>query len=295
MITVNMYGLMPNKRIQNENLPIFRSVDHLLDGMREELKKITNIYEEQMFSFAFPIEVIKSYETRVRVFASVPNMILDEEAKAELIRDGSKFQMRTYLILPYGEAMLIKNFDKIYDNLDKIEEIGINKIKDNENTKKETFEQFRDRMLRLRNEGSTVGEIMRATTGLAYVYELIDNFIEDHRTELQNNMYASIRQVREEQEENEELSTELEMINKHAKTVLKDDVEDDFLQCIYNGEEITQEEMIEKLSNHMLYKEDVKNDDQVFIEDTLDDEYRIETKKLIITRDFGGKIKISVK
>ena len=295
MITVNMYGLMPNKRIQNENLPIFRSVDHLLDGMREELKKITNIYEEQMFSFAFPIEVIKSYETRVRVFASVPNMIIDEEAKAALIRDGSKFQMRTYLILPYGEAMLIKNFDKIYNNLDKIEEIGINKIKDNENTKKETFEQFRDRMLRLRNEGSTVGEIMRATTGLAYVYELIDNFIEDHRTELQNNMYASIKQVREEQEENAELSTELEMINKHAKTVLKDDVDDDFLQCIYNGEEITQEEMIKRLDSHMLYKEDVENDNQVYIEDTLDDEYRIETKKLIITRDYGGKIKITVK
>lgn len=295
MINVNMYGLMPNKRIQNENLPIFRSVEHLIDGMREELKKINNIYEEQTFSFAFPIEVIKSYETRVRVFASVPNMILDEEAKAELLRDGSKFQMRTYLILPYGEAMLIKNFDKIYDNLDKIEEIGINKIKDNEKNKKETFEQFRDRMLRLKNEGSTVGEIMRATTGLAYVYELIDNFIEDHRIELQNNMYASIKQVREEQEENAELSTELEMINKHAKTVLKDDMEDDFLQCIYNGEKITQEEMIKRLSNHMLYKEDVETDEQVFIEDTLDDEYRIETKKLIITRDFGGKIKISVK
>ena len=295
MITVNMYGLMPNKRIQNENLPIFRSVEHLLDGMREELKKITNVQEEQSFSFAFPIEVIKNYETRVRVFASVPNMILDEEAKAELLRDGSKFQMRTYLILPYGEAMLIKNFDKIYDNIDKIEEIGINKIKDNEKNKSETFEQFRDRMLRLKNEGSTVGEMMRATTGLAYVYELIDNFIEDHRIELQNNMYASIKQVREEQEENEELSTELELINKHAKTVLKDDVEDDFLQCIYNGEEISQEEMIKRLSNHMLYKEDVKNDDQVFIEDTLDDEYRIETKKLIITRDFGGKIKISAK
>lgn len=295
MITVNMYGLMPNKRIQNENLPIFRSVEHLIDGMKEELKKITNVYEEQSFSFAFPIEVIKSYETRVRVFASVPNMISDEEAKAALLRDGSRFQMRTYLILPYGEAMLIKNFDKIYENLDKIEEIGINKIKDNEKTKKETFEQFRDRMLRLKNEGSTVGEIMRATTGLAYVYELIDNFIEDHRVELQQNMYANIKKIREEQEENAELTTELEMINKHAKTVLKDDIEDEFLQCIYNGEEITQEEMIEKLNSHMLYKEDVENDNQIFIEDTLDDEYRIETTKLIITRDIGGKIKITAK
>lgn len=295
MITVNMYGLLPNKRIQEENLPIFRSVENLLNGMREELKKITEVHTDQTFSFSFPIEVIKDYETRVRVFANIPNMIINEDAKAELLRDGSKFQMRTYLILPYGEALLIKDFDKIYNNLQKIEELGINKIKENDRTSKETFEQFRDKMLKLKGNATTVGERMRATTGLAYVYELIDNFIEDHRVDLQSKMYASIKEVREEQEANAELLTELDMINKHAKTVLKDDNEDNFLQCIYNGEEISQIEMLNKLSNHMIYREDVENEEQIFIGDTLDDEYRIETEKLIITRDPGGKIKISVK
>lgn len=295
MIKVNMYGLMPNKRIQTDNIPIYRSYKDLLSGMSSSLNTISDINKDKYFSYAFPIELLKDYETRVRLFASIPNMITNEEVKAALLRDGSKFQIKTYLILPSGESMIVRNFDKIYENLSKIEQIGINNLKSNDKSKKETFEQFRDRMLSIKNNASTVGEVMIATTGLAYIYELIDQYIEDHRTELQNNMYASIKEIREEQEENEELSTELEMINKHAKTVLKDDIEDQFLQCIYNGEEITQEEMIKRLNNHMLYKEDIINEDQVYIADTLDDEYRIETEKLIITREYGGSIKVCAK
>lgn len=295
MIKVNMYGLMPNKRIQTDNIPIYRSYKDLLSGMNSSLNTISDINKDKYFSYAFPIELLKDYETRVRLFASIPNMITNEEVKAALLRDGSKFQIKTYLILPSGESMIVRNFDKIYENLSKIEQIGINNLKSNDKSKKETFEQFRDRMLSIKNNASTVGEVMIATTGLAYIYELIDQYIEDHRTELQNNMYVSIKKIREEQEENEELSTELEMINKHAKTVLKDDIEDQFLQCIYNGEEITQEEMIKRLNNHMLYKEDIINEDQVYIADTLDDEYRIETEKLIITREYGGSIKVCAK
>lgn len=295
MIKVNMYGLMPNKRIQTDNIPIYRSYKDLLSGMSSSLNTISDINKDKYFSYAFPIELLKDYETRVRLFASIPNMITNEEVKAALLRDGSKFQIKTYLILPSGESMIVRNFDKIYENLSKIEQIGINNLKSNDKSKKETFEQFRDRMLSIKNNASTVGEVMIATTGLAYIYELIDQYIEDHRTELQNNMYASIKEIREEQEENEELSTELEMINKHAKTVLKDDIEDQFLQCIYNGEEITQEEMIKRLNNHMLYKEDIINEDQVYIADTLDDEYRIETEKLVITREYGGSIKVCAK
>lgn len=295
MIKVNMYGLMPNKRIQCDTIPIYRTYEELLEGMTNSLGTIDDIYKDKYFSYAFPIELIKDYETRVRLFASIPNMIKNETVKTELLRDGSKFNIKTYLILPTAESMGIRDFDKIYENLSKIESIGIKTLKNNDEQKKETFEQFRDRMLSMKSNATTVGEIMAATTGLAYIYELIDQFIEDHRMELQKNMYASIKEVREEQEENAELTNELEMINKHAKTVLKDNVEDQFLQCIYNGEEITQEEMIKILSNHMLYEEDVVSEDQVYILNTLDDEYRIETEKLIITRDYGGSIKVSAK
>lgn len=296
MIKVNMYGLMPNDRIQNENVPIYRSIEELYKGMRSVFSLIKEIHGDQLYSFSFPIDIIKSPEDRVRLFASVPSMITNEEVRSALLRFGDLFQMKTYLILPNGEVLLIKDFNKIYDNLSTIENLYIQKLKDNDSSKRETFEQFRDRMLQIRNNASTVKDIMRATTGLAYIYELIDQFIEDHRVDLQNKMMLSIKEIRQEQEENALLSTELDILNKHAKTILKnDDLDDKFLQCIYNGEEISQEDMISKLSNHMIYREDVINEDQIFIEDTKEDEYRIDTEKLLIVRECGGNIKIFAK
>lgn len=294
MIKVNMYGLMPNNRIQDSNIPIYRTYNELVKGMSSVFSLIKEIYTDQVYSFSFPIELLKDDETRVKLFMLIPSMITNERVKADLLRDGSKFQIKSYLILPTSETLLIQDFNKIYTNLSTIEKISIDKLKANDKTKKETFEQFRDRMLSLKNNATTVKDIMMACTGLAYIYELIDQFIEDHREDLQSKMFSSIKEIRQEQQENEELSNELEMINKHCRTLLKDDVEDRFLQCLYNGEEITQEEMIDKLSNHILYKEDADNT-KIFIGDTLDDEYRIETEKLIIVREYGGKMRFFVK
>ena len=294
MIMVMMYGIMNNKRIQTERIPIFKTNEELYNGMKNEISTIQNIRENRNMSFTFPIEIIKKDEVRARLFASIPSMIEDYRIRDDFLKHANEFQIKTYLVLPYGECMLIKDFNKIYENLDKIEELGVNKIKENDNSKKETLEQFRDRMISLRNNATTVGEIIKATTGLAYVYDLIDNFIEEHRTSLQRDMIQSIKEIREEQEEINNLDNELDLLSKQAQVVLKEDTEDEFEQCIYNGLEITQDEMIKRLVSHKLYKEDLK-EDEVYIEDTESDEYRIETKKLIIVREYGGKIKISKK
>lgn len=293
MILVNFYGLMPNKRIQTDNIPIFRTTEDLLLSMKNTFNNIEKL-EDKTLSFSFPIELLRNEEIRMRIFGSIPSMITNKEVKEELTKHSNQFQLKTYLILPNGKVNIIKDYNKIFDNLDKIEEMCVNSLKENDTKKIETFEQFRDRMLQIKSNASTVKDIMISTTGLAYIYELIDEFIENHRVDLQNRMVANIKEIREEQEENEELETELDMINKHAKTVLKDNVDDKFLQCIYNGEEISQLEMLDKLSSHMIYKEDV-DDSNIFIGDTLEDEYRIETERLIITRAIGGKIRISVK
>lgn len=295
MININMFGLIPNDRIQADNIPIYKTYQDLYDGMKRLIGEIDNIYMDKVMSFSFPITLIKDDETRVRLFAAIPTMIEDYRIRNEFLKNADKFQIKTYLVLPNGTVNLIKNFEKIYNNLDKIEQLYIKQIQDNDRTKKETFEQFRDRMINIKNNATTVKETIIACTGLAYVYQLIDEFIETHRKDLQSNLYHSIKAIREEQEANAALTNELEMLSKQAQIVLKDDTEDEFLQCIYNGEEIDQNDMINRLTNHMLYKEDVENDNQIYIEDTLEDEYRIETKKLIITRSMGGNIKITRK
>ena len=298
MIRVNMYGLLDNRRIQTEEIPIYRTYKELYDGLRSAIstiEKVEDIYQDKEMSFSFLIKLIQDDEDRARLFASIPTMIEDYRIRDELLKHANEFIIKTYLILPYGKAVLIKDFEKIYNNLSQIEELGIKTLKDNDSSKKETFEQFRDRMINMRKNATKTHDIICATTGLAYIYELIDQYIEYHRIKIQNDMIHSIKEIREEQESITNLRNELELVSKQAQNILKEDTDDEFEQCIYNGDIISQEDMIKKLSNHILYKDNIENDDQVFIEDTLEDEYRIDTKKLIIIREVGGGLKITKK
>lgn len=296
MIRVNMYGLMNNDRIQDENIPIYRSFKDLVDGMHKTFNRIEEIDSNQEYSFSFNIDILRKDEDRVKLFASIPVMF-NEDTRVELLHDGSKFQIKVYIIVPNSECILIKDFNKIYNNMSTIENIYINKLIQNDKEKIETYEQFRDRMLSIKSNATNVKDVMRARTGLAYIYKLIDDFIEQHREDIQSKLYANIKQIREEQEENDDMNNELDLINKQCRYMLKqkygDVVDDSFIQCIYNGEEITQSDMIDILSNHILYEEDITDKDkQKLISDTEDDEYRIETEKLIIIREPGGKMKI---
>lgn len=296
MIRVNMYGLMNNDRIQDENIPIYRSFKDLVDGMHKTFNRIEEIDSNQEYSFSFNIDILRKDEDRVKLFASIPVMF-NEDTRVELLHDGSKFQIKVYIIVPNSECILIKDFNKIYNNMSTIENIYINKLIKNDKEKIETYEQFRDRMLSIKSNATNVKDVMRARTGLAYIYKLIDDFIEQHREDIQSKLYANIKQIREEQEENDDMNNELDLINKQCRYMLKqkygDVVDDSFIQCIYNGEEITQSDMIDILSNHILYEEDITDKDkQKLISDTEDDEYRIETEKLIIIREPGGKMKI---
>lgn len=297
MIRVNMYGLMNNDRIQDENIPIYREFKDLVNAMHNTFNTIDEIDKELEYSFSFSIELLRKDEDRVKLFASIP-LMFNEEVRVDLLHDGSKFTIKSYLILPNGECIAIKDFNKIYTNMSTIESIYINKLIKNDKDKIETYEQFRDRMLSIKSKATNVKDIMRARTGLAYIYKLIDDFIEQHREDIQSKLYHNIKEIREEQDENNNIRTELDLINKQCKYMLlrqdKDsDLEDEFIQCIYNGEEISQSDMIDILSNHILYKEDITNNTkQKLINEVIDDEYRIETKKLIILREPGGNIKI---
>ena len=67
----------------------------------------------------------------------------------------------------------------------------------------------------------------------------------------------------------------------------KDRMDIEFKRCVYNGKEISQEDMLNTLESHVL---PAYLKPQVNIMDTLDDSYRIETNKMVIVRDQGGEI-----
>lgn len=292
MITINFYGLMSNKRIQSERVPIYYDLNSIIRTMQEQFKSLITVKDQEyVYNYCFPYMLFKP-ETERYVFLSQIYGVFPPVVTEELKSDDSLFKLKTYLITPNGKCLLVTNMKTVVDSFSYIEEQGINKLREDDRTGVKKLEQLQDEMIALKDNRPTTKDYMIATTVLAYVYQLIDEDIERNRVKIQADMNASIKQVRE---ENDEIRNELDILNHQLKNVFNKPGElddDEFEYCIYNGKEITQEEMVELLSTHVLPEYLIP---QVDINDTLDDSYRIETKKAIIVRSEGGGLKITRK
>ena len=292
MVTINLYGLMPNRRIQSERVSIYYDLNSIIRAMEEQFKSLTTAKDQEyVYNYCFPYLLFRSDIERSIFLGHIPGafpLIVSDE----LADDDSLFKLKTYLITPDGKCFLVMDYRMVVNNLSYIEEQGINKIKEDDRTGIKKLEQLQDEMIALKDNRPTTKDYMIATTVLAYVYQLIDEDIERNRVKLQAEMNASIKQVRE---ENDEIRNELDILNHQLKNVFNKPGElddDEFEYCIYNGKELTQEEMVDLLSTHVLPEYLIP---QVDINDTLEDSYRIETKKAIIVRSSGGGLKITRK
>lgn len=293
MITINFYGLMPNPRIQSEAVPIYHTLDDIITSMVERFKPLTTV-EDQVFNFCFPFKLLENVLDRVRFFANIYDAF-PKEIIEQLKADNSLFQLKNYLITPNGKVLFVKDFDKVFANFEFIEKQAVDSIKNDDTNGVKKLSTLRDEMILIKEKNPDIKNFMIATTVLGYIYELFDEDIENHREDLQSSMIASIKHVREEAEENAEIRNELDILNKQIKYILKDPnerAEDEFQYCTYNGEEVSQEEIVDILTSHVLPEYLIP---QVDINETLEDTYRIETNKLIITRETGGALKIKRK
>lgn len=292
MITINFYGLMPNQRIQSERIPIYQDLESILVSMKNQFQSFTTVKDKDyVYNYCFPFSLLKPVNERVIFLANIHD-VFPTTVEEELKIDNTLFQLKAYLITPLGQCFLVKDWQKVIDSIDIIENQSIEKIIEDDRNGTKKLEQLQDEMIALKDNRPTTKDFMIATTVLAYVYELIDEDIEKNRIKLQADMNASIKQTRE---ENEEIRNELDILNYQLKNVFKKPGElddDEFEYCIYNGKELTQEEMVERLSTHVLPEYLIP---QININDTLEDSYRIETKKAIIVRSEGGGLKITRK
>ena len=289
MISINLYGLMSNPHIQAEAVPIYKTLDEVIDAMYEHFKNLESVDQEKPFNFCFPFERLRDLQQRVRFFAQIHD-VFPESIENQLAADDSLFQLKTYLITPAGKVLFVKNFDKVFENFKFIEEQGVKALTNGE----KSLEELRDEMIAKRESFPDTKDFMIATTVLGYIYQILNNEIETHREKIQSDMMVSIKEIREKQEEEAEITNELELLNKRICDVLKDPNErmnDNFQFCYYNGEKLSQQDMADKLASHVFPQFLT----QIDINTTLDDSYTIETDKLIISRTPGGKIKISRK
>lgn len=295
MLTINFYGLMPNPRIQSERIPIYQSLDSVLGSMVERFKDLTTAKSEDLtFNFCFPFKLLEKLDERI-LFLSKIRDVFPPSVEAELAQDDSLFQLKPYLITPIGKVLFVKDFQKALDNLGFIESQAVESIREDDRSGRKKLEELQNEMVTLKDNRPTTKDFMVATTVLAYVYQLIDDDIEQNRAAIQSSMNDSIKEIREREEEAAEIRNEFDIVNKQIKAVLKDPKdreEDEFEYATYNGRDVSQEEIVQTLSSHVLPDFLIP---QIDINETLDDSYRIETKKLIIVRSSGGSLKITRK
>jgi len=231
-------------------------------------------------------DFISNRATRA-VFLLTIHDSLKEELREYFKANPKQFSVEFKISVPFKGTLKIENLDKLFSHINVLEDSIEDHLKKIDQEGK--LNQLREELTGKLSEEGTLEQKFLWTSELGYIYSFIDKQIEAHREELQSKMIADMKKVREEAEK--VLTNELDIVNDSLKTVLKDEADEDnqILKCVYNGETISSDEMIKRLSSHMLPEFLT----QIDINDTLDDEYRIDMEKAIIIRSKGGGIKVS--
>ena len=245
-----------------------------------------NLVAYSNFSF------IKNNDARIELARKIKDL-LDEKFKND---DKIFFTLKFYLITSNGEIFLIKQFNKISENIDYFNEVyNEYLLKDFEKYQLEN--EQREKEIKNSFDKNNLLEFNKAIENIVlsqYVGECLSKVmnknIDDNQEEFQENMVQDIIASREE-EYGDDIRNELDALNKvlseNQMTVENCKIK----KCIYNGQDISIEQLVSKLLTH-IYPQFLT---QINIKDTLDDEYFIETSIGTIKRVKGGKIIINDK
>ena len=245
-----------------------------------------NLVAYSNFSF------IKNNDARIELARKIKDL-LDEKFKND---DKIFFTLKFYLITSNGEIFLIKQFNKISENIDYFNEVyNEYLLKDFEKYQLEN--EQREKEIKNSFDKNNLLEFNKAIENIVlsqYVGECLSKVmnknIDDNQEEFQENMVQDIIASREE-EYGDDIRNALDALNKvlseNQMTVENCKIK----KCIYNGQDISIEQLVSKLLTH-IYPQFLT---QINIKDTLDDEYSIETSIGTIKRVKGGKIIINDK
>lgn len=245
-----------------------------------------NLVSYSNFSF------IQNNEVRIELARKIKEL-LDNIFKND---DKIFFTLKFYLITSNGEKFIINNFTKISQNIEYFNEVyNEYLLKDFE--KYQTENEKREKEIKNSYDKNNLLEFNNAIENIVlsqYVGECLSKVmnknIDDNREEFQENIVQDIIASREE-EYGDDIRNELDALNKILldKQMTVDNCKIE--KCIYNGKDITIEQLVSKLLTH-IYPQFLT---QINIKDTLDDEYTIETSIGTIKRAKGGNIIINDK
>lgn len=244
---INIYFILDRLSSETENKLCTNDLQGSIDDIISKDQAIEK--EHNIFSFDIPEPhyLLESY-------------ITDIEDKVKL-----------YLITRAGDIMEIQdyknNYKMILDNLEQIKELTKEQVKND-------LDEYRDKgnnLIHLDFSSDTV-DCIRGSVIKSTYYSICEDMIDSKSESLQEKITEMAEEETEEDIKN--IKTELDMVNLVVDKYLKGDKDKlEIKKCIYNGKEISPEEILYKLHSHTLpeYLE------QIDIRTTLDDTYTIET------------------
>ena len=299
MLTLSIYCLAEDSAPQNPSkdehsvFPLELNSHDFSNSLREfilnnlELKSLDKNNSVYLFTW---YSVVKDSTVRAEIISEIYDVITKNYSEEDL---KDNFIIKFYLILPEGETFLVNNFDKINNYLDYI----VSSSKEKMLNQLDKFSQRRMEMstnivpfddaksldsLNHRKYNYIIADYLEYS-----LTNIINKNMDENKDEYQEEMINDIIESREE-EYGDEIRNELDLVNK---IMVENDINmnnSEVLSCKYNGEELSPEEISEKLHSHTFPQYIT----QINIQDTLDDEYDIVTSKGTIHRSKGGKISI---
>lgn len=277
MVYINIYAITDSELLDDDvkyllgniNGAIADKLRMWLNDLDEDIKK-----RDYTFSISTMFEYIKDPFDRAMVLSSIYDVIILNK----ITIPKEDVEIKFFIMTPDAQVYIVKDFEKITSQIDKLNQQVRKSIMDN-------YLDFQMERDRLENEyKDDKGNDMTDTQAMVLsqsLTKLMLKTIDEHEEEFQNQMNADILSVRK---EDDSIKNELDIVNKF----MADNKLEEVKSCKYNGEEITTDELVEKLHSHVLPAYLT----QINIMDTLQDEYEIVTENGTIYRKHGGTLSL---
>ena len=277
MVYINIYAITDSELLDDDVKYLLGNINGAIaDKLRAWLVDLDEDVKKRDYTFSIStmFEYIKDPFDRATILSSIYDVIILNK----ITIPKENVEIKFFIMTPDAKVYIVKDFEKITSQISKFNQQVRKSIMDN-------YLDFQMERDRLENEykddkgnDMTDTQVMILSQSLT---KLMLKTIDEHEEEFQNQMNSDILSVRK---EDDSIKNELDIVNKF----MADNKLEEVKSCKYNGEEITVNELVEKLHSHVL--PDYLT--QINIMDTLQDAYEIITENGTIHRKHGGTLSL---
>ena len=285
-MNIKFYNLMIPKNsnsITSTRVKICYTLEDLYKSSTKNIQESLDKNENKAIVFV-DYNLMKDDSTRLVFLTNLVGLFPDEyKEKENIVIENS-------LVTPTGKVIKIDDYDKVSQIIDLLYDKEVEELKKEYGGDDISKDEVIGILTKEESDSESNLDSVKASIKMEFIMKLLDNFIEENKEELQESFLDAM--IHNPEIDNDIPKTELELVNIEITNILKDEAKDlQFQECRYNGKVISQEELLNELNSHVFPQFLTQKN----INDTLDDEYRIDTDKLTIIREPGGALHLKRK